>query len=90
MNNTSNRDEGPTGKSKDSLRSIRPGKRISTREEVIHASFGEHSKRCATDTAPAHEQISKRADLIWQQKGRLADQEEACWLQAEAELRREY
>jgi hypothetical protein len=90
MKKSANRNKKPIGKSKDSVRSIRPGKRISTREEVIHASFGEHSKRSVTDTAPTHEQISKRAYLIWQQKGRLADQEEACWLQAEADLRREY
>lgn len=37
----------------------------------------------------SHEQIAKRAQAIWEKKGRPCGQDEQNWLQAETELRTE-
>ncbi len=36
-----------------------------------------------------HEQIAKRAQQIWEKKGRPVGQDEKNWLEAEAQLKRE-
>jgi len=36
-----------------------------------------------------HDQIAKRAQQIWEKKGRPVGQDERNWLEAEAQLRRE-
>lgn len=40
-------------------------------------------------SALTHEQIAERAEMIWQEKGCPPDQDEAHWLEAEAQLRQE-
>jgi hypothetical protein len=49
----------------------------------------EYSLRDMKSTSLSHEEISKRARQIWEQRGRPAGQENEHWLQAERELRQE-
>jgi len=43
----------------------------------------------STKTVPSHTEIAKRAEAIWQAKGRPRGQDEQNWLEAEAQLKRE-
>lgn len=40
-------------------------------------------------TAISHERITERAEAIWVQHGRVGDQDQANWYEAEAQLRAE-
>ena len=39
------------------------------------------------DNGPTREQVAHRAYFIWLDKGKPADEDLACWCEAEAELR---
>lgn len=46
-----------------------------------------HSGRSASSLAkPTHEQISSRAEVLWDARGRPSGQDEAIWLEAERQL----
>jgi hypothetical protein len=62
---------------------------VFTSATVLHPRFKEHSRPIDAHKAPTHDQIAKRAYGLWQEKGSLSNQEEACWLKAEIELRHE-
>ena len=81
--------EATTQKSGSNRLPLPLGKRICTTAEVLQASLGRPRWGSLDRTGPTHEQIAERAYFLWQQNGELTDQHEACWLQAEAELRRE-
>jgi hypothetical protein len=38
------------------------------------------------ETKPTHEQIAKRAEMLWKEKGSPSGQDETFWLEAERQL----
>ena len=46
-------------------------------------------RQTAAPATLTHEQIAKRAQQIWEKKGRPVGQDEINWLEAEAQLKRE-
>ena len=46
-------------------------------------------RQAGPKTTLTHEQIIKRAQQIWEKKGRPVGQDERSWLEAEAQLKRE-
>jgi DUF2934 family protein len=50
---------------------------------------GSTSKSARPAAGPTHAQIAKRAEVIWQKRGRVTGQDEQNWHEAEAQLKAE-
>jgi hypothetical protein len=70
----------------------RPGQGSATRPQSIEFHMKNHHHNSpihahsAVDVAPVHEAISSRARELWVDRGRPENQDEAIWLEAEAQL----
>ena len=61
-------------------------KPVSATQQVLQSAGQRQTGPTATLT---HEQIAKRAQQIWEKKGRPVGQDERNWLEAEVQLKRE-